>query len=322
MTQTRSRHGFTLIEVIVCMTITGALVALLLCAVLRSRSASRRLSCLNNLHQLGVSISSFETTMQRYPGVFCGFVEGSKPGQPGYVSFSPSHQMAMYLEQGVIEPITRYGLNARATDPNWLETNLASPAILRCPDDSRATGMASSYRFNRGILPLWPKDPGGVFVRLDQGFRPQSITDGLSCTAFASERPVTSTSAVVSNAMTDLILVDSQPGRLTELCWEANLSAGDEAQAGFPNVAGSSWLSGRWLHASYYHFLPPNSSWFDCATGSDPVQSLINARSYHDGGVNVLYGDGSVRFRTAKVALPVWRSEGTRAGGEIDPNSD
>jgi prepilin-type processing-associated H-X9-DG protein len=46
-------------------------------------------------------------------------------------------------------------------------------------------------------------------------------------------------------------------------------------------------------------------------------QAVVSATSRHPGGVNLLLGDGSVRFVRDAVALPVWSALGTIAGGEI-----
>jgi len=39
--------------------------------------------------------------------------------------------------------------------------------------------------------------------------------------------------------------------------------------------------------------------------------------SLHPGGVNVLFGDGTVRFVKNSISLPIWRAVGTRNGGEV-----
>ena len=48
----------------------------------------------------------------------------------------------------------------------------------------------------------------------------------------------------------------------------------------------------------------------------------IAAASFHSGGVNVCHADGSVRFYRDSIALPTWKSLGTRAGGEVISNTD
>ena len=47
-----------------------------------------------------------------------------------------------------------------------------------------------------------------------------------------------------------------------------------------------------------------------------PTFAAITARSYHPAGVNVLMGDGSVRFVKDSIAGPVWRALGTVNGNE------
>ena len=46
-----------------------------------------------------------------------------------------------------------------------------------------------------------------------------------------------------------------------------------------------------------------------------PMQ--VPPSSRHPGGVNTLFGDGTVRFVKDTVSLPTWRALGTRNGGEI-----
>src|SRR3954452_14533208 len=81
------RHGFTLIEVLVVITMIGALVALLLPAVQAAREVSRRVQCSNNLKQLALAAANYTDPIGCYPmgttlngGFFClpGWVNSSK----------------------------------------------------------------------------------------------------------------------------------------------------------------------------------------------------------------------------------------------------
>src|SRR5262249_3970545 len=67
---------------------------------------------------------------------------------------------------------------------------------------------------------------------------------------------------------------------------------------------------------NYSHTVPPNSKISDCGDTSI-ISSHVAARSYHPGGVNVAFADGTVRFIKDSVNILVWRALGSRAGGEV-----
>ena len=78
---------------------------------------------------------------------------------------------------------------------------------------------------------------------------------------------------------------------------------------------GSSWWDGNYQNALYNHYLPPNATRPDCIVYHNPGWKA--ARSFHPGGVNLLYCDGHVAFAKNSVNLGVWRAVSTRAGGEV-----
>ena len=94
---------------------------------------------------------------------------------------------------------------------------------------------------------------------------------------------------------------------------------GGEANPGGPGGVtrdmGMQYFQGQYWYAFYNHALPPNYFGYNCAGNCGNV-GHVAARSYHTGGVNVCFCDGSVHFITNEVTFVNWVAMGTAAAGD------
>jgi prepilin-type N-terminal cleavage/methylation domain-containing protein/prepilin-type processing-associated H-X9-DG protein len=97
-----------------------------------------------------------------------------------------------------------------------------------------------------------------------------------------------------------------------------------ESDKGGTEGAGYRWSCGAMGYTLFNTVIPPNGGgtikWGACRNNCCPQSrhaDYVNASSFHSGGVNVAFGDGSVRFVKNSVAMNVWWGLGTRANGEV-----
>lgn len=209
---TRAASGFTLVELLVVISIIGILVGLLLPAVQAAREAGRRSQCQNNLKQLGLAFEQYHLHMRSYPA---GTLQSKPDGDPtGVAGFGWAPQLLPYLQQ---EALYNYLGLPKGQLHDVLKTSsgkeLASIALpmLRCPSDSSMllnpdrpfTGAKygdfqaarTNYVANHGTRFVtlkerqldYLRDSFGVFWP-DSKCKESHITDGSSNTILAGER--------------------------------------------------------------------------------------------------------------------------------------
>ena len=328
----KRRSAFTLIELLVVIAIIAVLIALLLPAVQAAREAARRIQCNNNLKQLGIALHNYEGTNNVIPAGRFGypylwsslasllsFVEQANmynainfafPSETGQLPYPAN----VTVETAVIQAFLCPSDGQPRVDPAWGATNYQS---------NSGTGTINNGNFN--IVSGAPL-PDGPFYNTS-ATRFASITDGLSGTAAFSETIMGSDtntspgSTPPSNARRQFALFNTSgyltgslsptlfqlPNTYLQVCFTPDQWSGDR---------GREWSRGSFFMSSYNHFYTPNSKYPDC-TDAGRNAAICGPRSFHPGGVNVLFLDGHTQFVNDTVNIATFRAISTMSGGEV-----
>ena len=319
----RRRAGFTLIELLVVIAIIAVLIALLLPAVQAAREAARRAQCVNNLKQIGLALTNYHDALGAYPSGYLAaskYVDAASDVAPGWGWGS---MILPQLEQQPLFSAVNTTLTIQAP-ANTTATRVIVKAYL-CPSDlpppsgtfavtdgagnTVATVAPSSYASCAGSdaadVATGLNNDGlgnGVFYR-NSGVRVAAITDGTSQT----------------------ILVLERAWAITEGTWTGAVLRGVVLRGPNNPCPGS----------PYTNYLAPALVQAHCHllnTNADADAGLDDPSSFHPGGANVLFGDGSVHFlknvyadaganadgstRYTPSSL-IQQALGTRSGGEV-----
>jgi len=347
MSKRDAKSAFTLVELLVVIAIIGVMVGLLLPAVQAAREAARRMSCGNNLKQLGLAMHNYESTYKKLPAL--GSAGMGIAVDRGYAW---SLAVLPFIEQG--PAYDRMMAQARPSGPGLPEPWHTGTSVFEvevwkkdipsfiCPSDMPPSNRGESpslltykvcvgddyhqnqFRADQG------RDNRGMFqVQRWRGFN--EVVDGLSNTVMLGE--------VAGGGSADQIIggvalsmqswnpaacearVDPVTRRLIAPVREEFRPTNGRAYDGRPYFAGFATMVGP---------NGPSCHW----GGVDGNEHMGTAASRHPGGAQVAYADGSVAFVSESidtgnqtiddVADPgsrqspygVWGAKGSRNGGE------
>jgi prepilin-type N-terminal cleavage/methylation domain-containing protein/prepilin-type processing-associated H-X9-DG protein len=318
----RPRSGFTLVELLIVVAIIGVLLALLLPAVQKTRAAAARVSCANNLKQLGLATLNYETAN----GVFPPGSRERYEDQSGYLS--PQVQLLPFLEQDNLAALVNP--NAGPFDYQNLAAGSQHLKLFLCPLERQQGSITqlgwSNYHANAGTW-VYSRGWDGIFgpayaidgLPVLLPIRIGDITDGLSNTAAFSEvcndpflqaaAPNPKADCFAYNLPVSHDLATAQAAFLA-----ANWSTAEIPWNGTWRYRGYPWTEGTMWRGWFNTLLPPNCT---CWLPYDDWWLLVSpASSYHSGGVNVVLCDGGVHFVSQAIDSKVWLAVGSRNGGE------
>ncbi len=330
-------RGFTLVELLVVIAIIGILVGLLLPAVQMAREAARRMSCSNNLKQIGLAMHNYVSTVNRVPPSAC-----INPLITTNASWSIHGRLLPYMEQSnLYDRIdlsvnwSNYPILNRFRVPTYACTSDPRHDV---PRDTSATGNASgiflyptTYGFNLGTWFIYnpANNQGGDGVTFPNSrIGIESITDGTSHTLWASE--VHAWQAYTRNGGPPTTVV---PSSIPEVVAAADSGVKDRILPDGTGTGHTEWTNGHAHHSGFTTTLTPNmkvpytfsgvtynidyNSRQEGSSTNRASYAVLTARSFHTGIVQAAFMDGSVRSVQNNIDLAVWRAAGTRSGGEV-----
>ncbi len=315
---THRRSGFTLIELLVVIAIIAVLIALLLPAVQSAREAARRIQCTNNEKQLGLALHNYAGATNVLPAAEMTFLGLIVNG----TSFSATSQILPFLEQSNVFNALNFSLSIYTpSNSTVLFTRINS---FICPSDpynpAASIGAKTNYMADMGSGIVWQSNlffpntslpqPSGVFYG-NSATKFAEITDGLSNTCFFGERVIGDSTNGIVSPIADVFFdpgAPLTPDDALAQCQALNINL---IQNQIQMVMGVPWLDGQHITL---HVSPPNTR----SCGFFGVnRAVMPPSSNHPGGINMLFGDGSVKFIKNSINLQTWRALGTRNYGEV-----
>ena len=306
------RSAFTLIELMVVIAIIGILIGLLLPAVQSARETARRMSCSNNLKQLGLAMHSYSDVHRSLPPTVLGVNGVDDDGLPvyragltGWVALLPFHEEQSRYESFDLNQLSGAEVNEQPSND--------TPAIHLCPsmvlpDSGTAPDGHSSYAFSTGTKTYRNQMHDGAIVDSMNVFQADRVGAGISA----------NDSWESAIDIDDISIADETSN--TILAGEFGMQLRDPSLLPFPYPGASGETAAQWAESYPYNstatvfgtFNAKHISLFD-------IPSFESFRGPHSAGVQFVFSDGSVHMLTDSIDATVLQRLTARNDGEVIP---
>jgi prepilin-type N-terminal cleavage/methylation domain-containing protein/prepilin-type processing-associated H-X9-DG protein len=342
----KARRAFTLVELLVVITIIGILIALLLPAVQAAREAARRLQCGNNLKQLGVALHNYHAAVGQFP---CNINHVITYKERWNDRDWASHLVLLmpYLEQQGFYDSLNFSLNVRPADQTIGDKKADQHVVpaLVCPSDT-ARGYLNDLATTNYAASI-----GSQIMQSGSGCNMASIVgtggaefdpddDGEDWFGFTAVDPECNW-AGPGNIRSDCPYPEQVSGPFARSTWAASIA---EIRDGTSNTIAMgevrAWCSGYlyrkgWMRSDGLWFattapinfptcpgeddVPADSDWggSGCHNKENSWNTNMGFKSRHPGGAQFVFCDGSVHFLAETINHTLYQALGDRRDGEV-----
>lgn len=279
--------AFTLVELLVVIAIIGVLVGLLLPAVQAAREAARRMSCSNNMKQIGLGMHNYHDTFKVFPPG--GFRSGHWRDPRGNPHWGWGAITLPFIEQQAMHDVLRVNelsMHMLYPDhPDIMRQGYLQPlSVFRCPSD--AGGDLSSRNFNgRGHFPVKGtefENPSKSNYMVSAGTRKGAVFGGNGDGAFVADVGLSFQDITDGSSNTFMVGERDDPFCMSGT-WLGNRNSGWGGKGMYYTMAIVSNRAGKRLQLFPLNPVAPSNNWRGFS-------------SMHTGGANFVFCDGSVHF--------------------------
>ena len=298
------RAAFTLVELLVVIAIIVVLLGLVLPAVQKAREVARRIQCANNLNQIGLACHQHHDAYRMFPPAWVWAPFTVPQGQVTENGAGTFPFLLPYLEQEALA--SKYRWDKRAQGPENQPVATTQLKVLQCPSaqsDRWVTAVEDPGNYSYGGKGACG-DYGGVRA-IDTRLVEMGLVDrAADYSGVLAENHLTRI-AEITDGTSQTILVTEHAGRPKS--W----------RAGRP-VPGTYAIAAAWIAGTVTF---GQGSSYDGSTKPGPCSiNCTNDRevySFHGGGVNAVFADGSILFLKANIEIRIFARLVTRAGEEV-----